>query len=58
MRGGVQEGLALEEARLLGEGVEHLGRGLVGGGVADLIAGGNSHRHASFSIPIIRTKFD
>jgi hypothetical protein len=45
MSGGVLEGLAFEEAALLGEGVEHLGGRVVGGRVADLVAGRHCHRH-------------
>lgn len=50
MRREVHDGLALEEAGLLGEGEEHLGGGLVGGRVADLVAVGYGHRHASISM--------
>lgn len=35
---------------MLGEGVEHLGGGLIGGRVADLVAVGYGHRHASISM--------
>lgn len=38
MRAVLLYGFAFEEAGLLGKGVEHLGRGVVGGSVADLIA--------------------
>jgi len=42
IRQSLHDGLALEETRLFGEGVEHFGRGLVGWGVADLVAVGDS----------------
>lgn len=38
MEGGLLYGFTLEESRLFGEGIEHLGGGVVGGGIAYLIA--------------------
>lgn len=37
----LQDGFALEESTLFGEGVEHFGSRLIGRGIADLIAIGN-----------------
>ena len=45
MRDGLQYGFAFEEALLLGEGVEHLGGGKVGGGIANLVAARVDHLH-------------
>lgn len=43
MRGEVLDGGAFEEAGLLGEGVKHFSSGVVGGGVADVVAVGDGH---------------
>lgn len=50
MRKEIHDGLTLKEAGLLGEGVEHFSRGLVGRCVADLVAVGYGDRHASISM--------
>jgi hypothetical protein len=45
MRELLQYGLAFEEAWLLREGVEHLGSGVIGWGIADLVTVADSDRH-------------
>ena len=43
----LQDGFALEESALFGEGVEHFRSRMIGRGIADLIAIGNGDWHTS-----------